>query len=143
LTGVDVSEEAIKKFKENAKSKNIRVKAIKENAKEFKFTKFYDVIIVSCILHYFDRKTALRIIDNVQNYTKPGGLNLIVGFTVLDPGNRRGKFFFEEEELKNLYADWEILIYLEFPKLDNPHAGYEKMHTHHLAGIIAKNYSMP
>jgi hypothetical protein len=95
-------------------------------------------------LHYFNRKTALKIIDNVQNYTKPEGFNLIIGFTVLDPDNRHGKFFFEEEELKNLYADWEILKYLEFSKLDNPHTGYEKVHTHYLAGIIArKNYSMP
>jgi tellurite methyltransferase len=142
LTGVDLSEEAIKKFKESTKSKNIKVEAIKENIKEFKFTKFYDVIIVSCILHYFDRETALKIINNVQNYTKPEGFNLVIGFTVLDPGNCHGKFFFEKEELKRLYANWKILKYLEFSKLDNPHVGYEKVHTHHLAGIITrKNYS--
>ena len=138
LTCIDISKEKIKKLKENAGRKNIKVKTLVRDIRKLKFTKSYDVIILSCILHYFDREIALKIIRNVQKYTKPKGFNFVIGFTELDPGNRKGKFFLEKGELRKIYDRWKILKYIEFSKLDKPHEGYNKYHTHSLATIIAK-----
>ena len=49
---------------------------------KIKFDKTYDVIISNSTLHFLKKEEIKRIIKNMKEYTKQGGINLITVFTI-------------------------------------------------------------
>ena len=95
VTFVDISKEKIAKLE---KLKAIKVIADLNN---YKIEEKYDLILSLGIMHFLLRKKALELINEMQEQTRKGGINVIDAFV--------GKEYFREGELKSIYEDWEIL----------------------------------
>ncbi|WP_133522042.1 tellurite resistance methyltransferase TehB [Buttiauxella sp. JUb87] len=75
----------------------------------------YDFILSTVVMMFLERDTIPRLIANMQRCTKPGGYNLIVAAMDTEdfPCTVGFPFAFAEGELRNYYADWELLKYNE------------------------------
>jgi tellurite methyltransferase len=135
VTGIDISDVAVKKFKKFAKKQKLVIKGIVEDIIDFKFSKNYEVIICTAVLHLINRP--LMVINKIKKHTKKGGINLITIFTEKDIGFKEypSLQFLKGVKLKELYGDWKILKYKNYIKID----AHGKTHKHNMAVLIAKN----
>ena len=136
VTGIDISSDAIERCIDSAKSQglNITFKAI--SALDYKFDKKFDGIICIATLHLFKPSEALGLIKRIKENTNKAGINIISVFTVNDPGikDHPELFFVKENELKELYSDWELIESRTYTK-EQTHG---KPHTHQVSIIIAR-----
>ncbi len=80
----------------------------------------FDLIVCEMVLHFLKNEEAYQSIKNIQRVTEKGGINVISSYIEqpiihTDPRITPGYFTFllQPDELKQLYADWEILYYEE------------------------------
>lgn len=75
----------------------------------------YDFILSTVVLMFVEGERIPAILDNMQQCTTQGGYNLIVAAMSTDdfPCPMPFSFTFKHNELKDYYADWEILHYNE------------------------------
>lgn len=108
VTGVDVKEYPI-----DIKNKNFTF--IKEDVRNFKFDKKFDLIVCSLLLHFFRKDRALEIIKNMQKSTPIHGINLIIGLSDQDDFSKKKleNLYLNKELLVNLYSGWEILRFVQ------------------------------
>ena len=80
-----------------------------------KFDGEYDFILSTVVMMFLERNTIPGLIANMQRCTKPGGYNLIVAAMDTEdfPCTVGFPFAFAEGELRNYYADWELIKYNE------------------------------
>lgn len=92
---------------------NIRAGVYNINLAEIK--EQYDFILSTVVLMFLERDRIPHIISNMQDSTVNGGYNLIIAAMSTEdcPCPMPFSFTFKENELKNYYADWEILKYNE------------------------------
>jgi tellurite methyltransferase len=140
VTGVDVSKEAVDKFLKFAKDKKLDVKGIVSDFVDFKFNQKYDVIISVATLHLISKNKVIDTIKKIKQHTKPNGINLLTVFTTKDIGFKEypSLYFFDENELKELYKDWQILEYKNYTKEET----HGKPHKHYICVLIAKKKSL-
>ena len=136
VTGIDISKEAVDKFLKFAKKENLDVKGIVSDIVDFDFNQNYDVIICVATLHLVSKDKVIETIKKIKNYTKNNGINLITVFTKKDIEYKEypDLYFFDENELKELYKDWQILEYGNYTKNET----HGKPHKHHIYVLIAK-----
>lgn len=117
VTASDFSEIGIKKLKERAEAKGLKIHASVGDALDYDFTNNYDVIVNSFMMQHLGREDALALIKKFQEHTTPGGLNAILTFTQAGDFYQNelyGDFYPAPDELRKLYDGWEILKYDEF-----------------------------
>jgi tellurite methyltransferase len=136
VTGVDISKEAINKFLKFAKKENLKVKGITSDIVNFKFNHKYDLILSVATLHLISKNKVLDTVKEIKKYTKHDGINLLTVFTKKDLGYKEcpNLYFFNENELKELYKDWKILKYKNYTKEET----HGKPHKHHFCVLIAQ-----
>ncbi|MDP3917442.1 MAG: methyltransferase domain-containing protein [Nanoarchaeota archaeon] len=139
VTGVDISEEGIKKFKTIAENNGLNVRSFVKDIKNFNFDKKYDVIISNATLHFLKENEIKKIIKKVKENTKKDGLNVINVFTEENP-NKNFPYLFKNGELKSHYSDWEILGYKEGISEIQKHGKLGKPHRHGFSVIIARKH---
>ncbi|MEC5318317.1 SAM-dependent methyltransferase TehB [Brenneria populi subsp. brevivirga] len=99
-----IKSEALQKIQ--AQVYNINLAEIKER---------YDFILSTVVFMFLDRHRIPHIVRNMQEHTTPGGYNLIVAAMSTEdyPCPIPFSFTFKEGELRNYYADWQIIKYNE------------------------------
>ncbi|AHJ73845.1 tellurite resistance methyltransferase TehB [Kosakonia sacchari] len=92
---------------------NLHIEAVDLN--NLRFDGEYDFILSTVVLMFLEAKTIPGLIANMQRCTKPGGYNLIVAAmdTADFPCTVGFPFAFQEGELRDYYAGWELLKYNE------------------------------
>ena len=141
VTGVDISRAGVKKFLRLAKKDGLKVRGIVEDISTYRFDKKYDIILSIMTLNFLSKKDIASLIERMKEYTKKNGLNLIRVFTVEDPGYKvlnKKLYYFKKGELKELYRDWEILLYREFLTKPERHGEEDKWHRHAVAVLLAR-----
>lgn len=122
VTALDISKEALKFLQQ----KTHDIEFICMDIKDFAFPKNkYDMVFANLSLHYFDRETTQRIIEDIKNSIKDNGYFFIRCKSTKDPQFGDGekiahntfkkdhiRHFFDEEYLRELLKDFNI-IYLE------------------------------
>ncbi|MFJ5465385.1 SAM-dependent methyltransferase TehB [Pectobacterium sp. CHL-2024] len=116
VTACDKHEQSIDSLNNIIKSEaleNIRAGVYNINLAEIK--EQYDFILSTVVLMFLERDRIPHIISNMQDSTVNGGYNLIIAAMSTEdcPCPMPFSFTFKENELKNYYADWEILKYNE------------------------------
>ena len=146
VTAVDNSQEKISMLKEAINNKgdlknNIRL--FRQDIDSFAIEKNkYQVIQAFNFLQFLDKKTGLKIIENIRENLSANGFVIISCFTVNDslyqkPINKN-RCFFMPQELKNLFSDSEIIFYEEKIINDQGHPGFEVPHQHSVARLVAR-----
>ncbi len=110
VTAVDVSDVSIDMVKKKAEEKNLEIKTYDQDIRDFDFEGKYDVIASIQTLHFLSEEDVINIIDKIKDHTKEGGINFI---TTAIKGSEIGhrKWIPEENDLKELYKDWNIMGY--------------------------------
>ena len=129
ITGVDLKNRGIPD----------QISFVQSNIKEFIFKEKYDLIIASLVLHFLKKETSIRIVENMKKSTEVDGYNFILNFNQKDECsmNKKDNFYVDEEELKKLYFDWELINSGEFETEVEEHDGLAP-HTHNISFILAK-----
>lgn len=117
VTAQDLSRVGITKLNKLATKKGLRIKTEVGDIRAFDLQENFDVIVSTFVFHHFTREAALETIAKLKVHTVPGGAHAITTFTTegdfykKDPQTKN--FFPETNELRDLYAGWEILEYSE------------------------------
>jgi len=144
VTSVDISEVFINKLKDFAKKENLKIKADVSNANNFLDNcEEFDAIFCINILQFIDRKNIFSIIDKIKSKTKPKGISVIASFVAETEKQKKmvlskGRYLFDEAELKEIYKDWKILFYEE--KLGDWETHGEPKHRHFMVKLIAQKH---
>ena len=118
VTAVDISKVIISRLVRESQEGCLDIKTVVSSVRNYKFDQDYDIIFARNLLHYLLRDNGLKLIRNIQEHTRGGGINLI-------RANMRSPHLFNEEnkdncfldtnELLNLYLNesWNVLNYNE------------------------------
>ncbi len=102
----------------------------------------FSVINAFNSLQFLPKKDALKILETIKTNVKVNGYILIASFTTKDSffekSNPEKRCFFEENELKNIFHDFEIIIYEEKIVTDAGHPGSPEPHEHGVVRMIAR-----
>lgn len=116
VTACDKNQHSIDALNDIIKSealKNIQARVYNINLAEI--GEQYDFILSTVVFMFLERERIPHIVRNMQEHTAQGGYNLIVAAMSTDdyPCPIPFSFTFKAGELKNYYADWEIVKYNE------------------------------
>lgn len=117
VTAVDISSVAMEKLQQEAKDNDVHITTQVADILEFQWKESFDLIISTFTLHYLSALDAKKIILDIQNHTKGSGCNVITTFTkngdFFNSNPETDRFYTSQEELKDMYADWNILVSFE------------------------------
>ncbi|MDD3998837.1 MAG: methyltransferase domain-containing protein [Candidatus Shapirobacteria bacterium] len=143
VTAIDSSSVAINQMKvkkDELKLNNLEL--ICDDITNFNIEKDkYQVIICRNVLNFLDKNKALEILNDFKDNIQKDSYIIIEVFTKNDPSfisNNKFVSYFDEQELLNLFSDYEIIYYLENIILDPGHFGFSSPHKHGVARIIAQ-----
>lgn len=135
VTCIDISKTAIKNIKIEAKKRGVKIIAFDADLEKFEFKEDYDIIIGTGIFQFIPEKYSLKLIKDIMKHTKKDGLNIFEVFLQGDPSQEEDSegHYFKQNELKELYSNWNILDYEEYEDYDE-----EEEQTNKIAYLIAK-----
>lgn len=129
VTGID---------KKPCKIEHPKFTFLNQDIQDFEFNKKYGLIIASNILHFFKKQKAIDLIKKIKSNTLEEEYNFLVCFTPQDDFYDSEHFFPTENELKELYSDWEIISFKKIKKTEN-HDNLGE-HTHHQIKLLVKKW---
>ena len=88
-----------------------KIKVFNKDISEFNFEK-YDLINCCFVLHFLQDK-ARDTISKIQQNTNSNGVNVIITFLNEGEFDNNHEGLFKSNELKELYSDWEVIMYAE------------------------------
>lgn len=143
VTSVDSSNEAIHGLNLIAKKNNLNIQTICKNIEKFEVEdNKYSIINIFDTLHFLEKKDALKLIRQVKENIKDGGLLIISDFTTKDvlfkKGKNKTKAFFRPKELLKLFFDFNVLLYKEFSIIDSGHPGLKQPHRHQIVELVVQ-----
>jgi len=126
VDGVDISETAIKRYKENFTKKDSIINLISSDLREYDIKKDNDTLIIAAnVLNFFRKSEIYIIINKIKDGLKEDGIVYLNVFSTLDPQynsiktNKKQveentfyiderdtyKHFFTQEELNKYFSD--------------------------------------
>ncbi len=150
VTGVDISNVAIKKLEGIAKSEKLcsSLKLHHSDARNFEYpAEKFDLVAAVTLFDHVTETDVQPLLVKVTGCLKSGGVIFVKVHTVKDPGKVNGskkvselswaiQHYFESNELKNLLSkDFEIIKYSEYDDLDKSHG---RPHFHNFAMALAR-----
>ncbi len=148
VTALDISQQGLLKLSNFAKEKKLPINCVCLDALKFNFpVNTYNVAVARTFLDHLTLPQIKEIVEKIKVSLCPSGVIFISVFTVKDAGYLKGteegesecasfiQHYFEENELKGFFGDWEILTYYERVKLDKSHG---LPHQHGVAHLVAR-----
>lgn len=146
VTSVEPTHDGTTKILSHAKELNLDINVIQSDYLSANITDKFDFIIAGTSLDHMETEYLHKAIDKLKNSLNNNGYIYIVVFTEKDPGYLHNveqasecstfiNHYFKENELREYFSDYEILLYNEYMKPDNTHG---KPHVHGKAKIIAR-----
>ena len=136
----DLSEHGIAKLKHRCEISNAQVNAFVADLTTYQFEQNYDMIVCFGTLHFVAKDEWKRFINNAKKYTNIGGIHIIQVFTDTVPASEDIAQFAiglaKDEEIKELYTDWEILQFKSYV-FEDEHPNVPK-HLHASNKIVAR-----
>jgi len=145
VTAVDISPERCEELSKIVSREGLQNTQIHcQNIKDFEIKKEkYSLINAINVIQFLEKSSGLEMIGKIKESIAKGGYVIINSFTKQDPAflKRPQNCFFEKDEMKNLFSDFEIVSYEEKIVDDSGHPGakgYEEPHQHGIVSIVAK-----
>ena len=136
----DLSEHGIAKLKHRCELSNAQVNAFVADLTTYQFEQNYDMIVCFGTLHFVAKDEWKRFINKAKKYTNIGGIHIIQIFTDTVPASEDIAPFAiglaKDEEIKELYTDWEILQFKSYV-FEDEHPNVPK-HLHASNKIVAR-----
>lgn len=140
----DLSEHGIAKVNDRCEVSGVKLNAFIADLTEYEFEQNYDVIISFGTLHFVRKSEWKRFINEAKEHTNDGGIHIIQLFTDIVPASDDIAPFAvglaRDEEIKELYVDWEILQFKSYV-FEDEHPGAPKhLHTSNKIVVRKNNY---
>lgn len=136
----DLSENGISKVKRRCAAQNLCLNAYVADLTKYTFDKQYDCIMCFGTLHFVQKEQWKQFIAQAKANTKPGGIHIMQVFTDVVPITEDLAPFAiglaKDGELRDQYADWEILQFKSYV-FDDQHDHLPK-HQHAANKIVAR-----
>lgn len=136
----DISEHAIAKLQQRCAMEGISLNAYTADLTTYQFEQKYDMIMSFGTLHFVQKMDWKAFIKNAKMYTNAGGIHIMQIFTDMVPASDDIAPFAiglaKDEEIKELYSDWEILQFKSYT-FEDEHPGVPK-HLHASNKIVAR-----
>lgn len=136
----DLSSYGIAKLKHRCELFHAQVNAFVADLTTYQFEQHYDMIICFGTLHFVSKNEWKKFINNAKKYTNIGGIHIIQIFTDVVPASEDIAPFAiglaKDEEIKELYTDWEILQFKSYV-FEDEHPNVPK-HLHASNKIVTK-----
>lgn len=115
VTALDHNQNSLAFLNETKQKENLPIHSAIYDINSANIEQNYDFIVSTVVFMFLNRQAVPAIIANMQQHTNVGGYNLIVAAmdTADVPCPLPFSFTFKENELRNYYADWELLKYNE------------------------------
>jgi len=125
--------------KRNIEIKQPNFEFIKQDVGNFEFKEKFDLIIVSLVLHFFEKGKSIEIVKKIQKNTSSKGFNFLICMSNQDDCSKKklNNFYPTLEELKEIYKDWEIIKSTQDFTDYEEHGELEK-HRHNLMFLLVK-----
>jgi tellurite methyltransferase len=145
VTGVDVSAEALKSFTKKISNKLInKITLIKSDITKFEFKDKYDIILSNVTLNFLNKVEIQRLINNIKEHTKIGGINIITAYTVNNHIKDKFNYLFKKGELLTFYdKEWTIIEHKEEYKTEKEKHGTGPEHFHYMTELMVMKRSLP
>jgi cyclopropane fatty-acyl-phospholipid synthase-like methyltransferase len=146
VDAVEPSQDGAQKIEEKAKELGLNIDVKNTDYLADSRETEYDCIVAATSLDHMADDYLQKALSKLKKSLKVGGVVYIVVFTQEDPGFSGDlenasecapfiQHYFKKNELKNAFADFEILFYDEYKKEDTTHG---KPHFHAKAKLIAR-----
>lgn len=136
----DLSEHAIEKLKYRCEAEGVQLNSFCADLTKYNFKQNYDLIISFGTLHFVSKNDWKSFIDKAKKHTNVGGIHIVQLFTDVVPASEDIAPFAiglaKDEEIKELYGDWEILQFKSYV-FEDEHPGVPK-HLHASNKIVAR-----
>lgn len=113
VTALDASPAAIDHITHRATAEGLPVSAQIADLRDHHIADYYDCIVSIGLLMFFDGPTAWRVLGQLQDRVRPGGIAainiMIEGSTYLDMFDPASHCLFAPDELELRFAGWEVL----------------------------------
>ncbi len=117
VTAIDLSEAGIAKLQRTAHERGLHVVTEVADAATYTIKTDYDAFVVVLLFQFLAEEDSLRLMKEMKEHTKTGGINVVHVFTTSgdrerldreeDPGS--SCFYPADDWLKKIYSDWEIV----------------------------------
>ena len=136
----DISEHGIAKLQKRCRANGIRLNAFTADLTTYQFEQKYDMVMSFGTLHFVKKEDWKAFIRTAKAYTNSGGIHIMQIFTDVVPASEDIAAFAvglaRDEEIKELYTDWEILQFKSYT-FEDEHPGVPK-HLHASNKIVAR-----
>lgn len=140
IDAFDISTNGIARLQQRCRAKDIRLNVFTADLTTYQFEQKYDLIMSFGTLHFVKKEDWKAFINRAKTYTNAGGIHIMQIFTDVVPASADIAAFAvglaRDEEIKELYADWEILQFKSYT-FEDEHPGVPK-HLHASNKIVAR-----
>ena len=139
----DLSEHGIAKVNDRCEVSGVKLNAFIADLTEYEFEHNYDAIMSFGTLHFVCKNDWKKFINEAKKHINDGGIHIIQLFTDVVPASEDIAPFAiglaKDEEIKELYDDWEILQFKSYV-FEDEHPGIPK-HLHASNKIVVRKYN--
>lgn len=136
----DISENGIHKLQKKSELQGVSLNAYVDDLTKCQLRKNYDLVISFGTLHFVKREDWKRFLMHAKEHTNVGGIHIMQIFTDAVPASEDIAPFAiglaKDEEIKELYQDWEILQFKSYI-FEDEHPNVPK-HLHASNKIVAR-----
>lgn len=136
----DISENGIHKLQKKSELQGVSLNAYVDDLTKCQLRKNYDLVISFGTLHFVKREDWKRFLMHAKEHTNVGGIHIMQIFTDAVPASEDIAPFAiglaKDEEIKELYQDWEILQFKSYV-FEDEHPNVPK-HLHASNKIVVK-----
>ncbi len=117
VDAIEYSSVGAQRMRSAALERQLPLTVFEQDVHQFQPAHEYELVVNAYVLHELSRVDGLEVVAKMQQLTVLGGLNVITSFTqsgdFFEEYPETEKLYFKQDELRALYADWEILSYEE------------------------------
>lgn len=140
IDAFDLSEHGIAKVKQRCQNADVTLNAFVADLTTYQFEKKYDMIMSFGTLHFVRKDDWKNFIYRAKEHTTEGGIHVMQIFTDTVPASADIAPFAiglaKDGEIRDLYADWEILQFKSYV-FEDEHPNVPK-HLHASNKIVAR-----
>lgn len=148
VTAIDIVEQGLLKLEKFAQEKNLPIQCVHTDALNYSYPpNFFDLIVARTFLDHLTLPQIQEMTAKIRATLRPSGILFVSVFTTKDVGYLKPadqaesecasfiQHYFEENELKSYFDDWNVMTYYERTKIDTSHG---PAHQHGVAHLIVK-----
>jgi len=112
VVAIDNNQAPLDALAKVAKDEGLNITTKLTDVREYKPTGSFDTVLSLMVLHFLPEADIAQSIRDMQNWTNPGGYNIITAFTADNPPALR-PYLFPPDSLRITYEGWQIESYEE------------------------------